>query len=158
MFVRDSKFASKTRKVGRALSFNKTPNKLKRAVSSMMSPFANHNGLTPSSQLANLQLAALPPIPVSERRVKLIRSWNCEILRTVFLFKTLQFEPSIWQKVIKKYSDQYCLWVGNVRFSNPLAHLLFNGWFINIWSSNFIEWIEHHNANINSKILILYLP
>ncbi|XP_065214555.1 protein ECT2 isoform X12 [Planococcus citri] len=60
------KFATKTRiKVGRALSFNKTPNKLKRAVSTMMSPFGNQNGLTPSTQLANLQLAALPNIPVS---------------------------------------------------------------------------------------------
>lgn len=60
-----SKFASKTRvKVGRALSFNKTPNKLKRAMSTMMSPFGSQTGLTPSSQLAGLQLAALPPIPV----------------------------------------------------------------------------------------------
>lgn len=59
-----NKFASKTRvKVGRALSFNKTPNKLKRAMSTMMSPFGSQNGLTPSSQLAGLQLVALPPIP-----------------------------------------------------------------------------------------------
>lgn len=32
----------------------------------MMSPFGNQNGLTPSTQLANLQLAALPNIPVSK--------------------------------------------------------------------------------------------
>ncbi|XP_065214544.1 protein ECT2 isoform X3 [Planococcus citri] len=63
-----NRFATKTRiKVGRALSFNKTPNKLKRAVSTMMSPFGNQNGLTPSTQLANLQLAALPNIPVTMR-------------------------------------------------------------------------------------------
>ncbi|XP_025421292.1 protein ECT2 isoform X2 [Sipha flava] len=60
------KFASRTRiKVGRALSFNKTPSKLKRAVSTMMSPVLSltHNGsgthaLTPSTQLANMHLAS----------------------------------------------------------------------------------------------------
>ncbi|EDW30464.1 GL17822 [Drosophila persimilis] len=45
--------------VGRAFSFNKTPNKLKRAVSTMMtSPFGSTNSLTPSSQLAQMRLAA----------------------------------------------------------------------------------------------------
>ncbi|KAL4107891.1 hypothetical protein QTP88_018165 [Uroleucon formosanum] len=61
------KFASRTRiKVGRALSFNKTPSKLKRAVSTMMSPVLSltNNGvlgthaLTPSTQLANMHLAS----------------------------------------------------------------------------------------------------
>ncbi|XP_026847327.1 protein ECT2 isoform X2 [Drosophila persimilis] len=54
------KLAAKTRlKVGRAFSFNKTPNKLKRAVSTMMtSPFGSTNSLTPSSQLAQMRLAA----------------------------------------------------------------------------------------------------
>ncbi|XP_060875011.1 protein ECT2-like isoform X2 [Metopolophium dirhodum] len=61
------KFASRTRiKVGRALSFNKTPSKLKRAVSTMMSPvlsLTNNGGLgthalTPSTQLANMHLAS----------------------------------------------------------------------------------------------------
>ncbi|XP_050428638.1 protein ECT2 isoform X2 [Adelges cooleyi] len=60
------KFASRTRmKVGRALSFNKTPSKLKRAVSTMMSPVLGltNNGpgthaLTPSTQLANMHLAS----------------------------------------------------------------------------------------------------
>ncbi|XKL61643.1 hypothetical protein PGB90_001476 [Kerria lacca] len=60
-----NKLAAKTRiKVGRALSFNKTPNKLKRAVSNMISPFASQSALIASSHLANLQLAALPAIPI----------------------------------------------------------------------------------------------
>ncbi|XP_018334943.1 protein ECT2, partial [Agrilus planipennis] len=54
------KFANRTRlKVGRAFSFNKTPSKLKRAVSSMMSPFGSSTNLiTPASQLANMRLAS----------------------------------------------------------------------------------------------------
>ncbi|XP_049822785.1 protein ECT2 isoform X2 [Aethina tumida] len=53
------KFATRTRlKVGRAFSFNKTPSKLKRAVSSMMSPFGSSTNLTPASQLAQMKLAS----------------------------------------------------------------------------------------------------
>uniref|UniRef100_A0AAG5D3X1 Protein ECT2 n=1 Tax=Anopheles atroparvus TaxID=41427 RepID=A0AAG5D3X1_ANOAO len=54
------KFASKTRiRVGRAFSFNKTPSKLKRAVSTMMtSQFGSTQSLTPSSQLAQMKLAS----------------------------------------------------------------------------------------------------
>ncbi|XP_046392946.1 protein ECT2 isoform X3 [Ischnura elegans] len=55
------KFASRTRmKVGRAFSFNKTPTKLKRAVSSMMSPFnsSTTNLQSPSSQLGQMRLAS----------------------------------------------------------------------------------------------------
>ena len=48
------------------MSFNKTPSKLKRAVSTMMSPFGNQGALLASTHLANLQLAALPAIPVSK--------------------------------------------------------------------------------------------
>ncbi|KAL5236435.1 hypothetical protein ACI65C_003845 [Semiaphis heraclei] len=68
------KFASRTRiKVGRALSFNKTPSKLKRAVSTMMSPvlsLTNNGGLgthalTPSTQLANMHLASCTNLNVS---------------------------------------------------------------------------------------------
>ncbi|XP_026323489.1 protein ECT2 isoform X6 [Hyposmocoma kahamanoa] len=54
-----SKFAARTRiKVGRALSFNKTPSKLKRAMSSMISPFGSQSNLTPASQLAQMRLAS----------------------------------------------------------------------------------------------------
>lgn len=54
-----SKFAARTRiKVGRALSFNKTPSKLKRAMSSMISPFGSQANLTPASQLAQMKLAS----------------------------------------------------------------------------------------------------
>ncbi|XP_028028434.1 protein ECT2 isoform X6 [Bombyx mandarina] len=54
-----SKFAARTRiKVGRALSFNKTPSKLKRAMSSMISPFGSTSNLTPASQLAQMRLAS----------------------------------------------------------------------------------------------------
>ncbi|XP_055608049.1 protein ECT2 isoform X2 [Uranotaenia lowii] len=54
------KFATRTRiKVGRAFSFNKTPSKLKRAVSTMMtSPFGSTQSLTPASQLAQMKLAS----------------------------------------------------------------------------------------------------
>ncbi|XP_054086250.1 protein ECT2 isoform X2 [Zeugodacus cucurbitae] len=54
------KLAARTRqKVGRAFSFNKTPSKLKRAVSTMMTPpFGSTNSLTPASQLAQMRLAS----------------------------------------------------------------------------------------------------
>ncbi|XP_033226947.1 protein ECT2 isoform X5 [Belonocnema kinseyi] len=54
------KFASSTKmKVGRAFSFNKTPSKLKRAMSTMMSPFGSTHSLTPTSQqLAQMRLAS----------------------------------------------------------------------------------------------------
>lgn len=60
------KFANKTRlKVERAFSFNKTPSKLKRAVSSMMSPFGSSTNLTPATQLAQMKLASCNNINVS---------------------------------------------------------------------------------------------
>ncbi|GBP31258.1 Protein ECT2 [Eumeta japonica] len=43
--------------VGRALSFNKTPSKLKRAMSSMISPFGSTTNL-PATQLAQMRLAS----------------------------------------------------------------------------------------------------
>lgn len=53
-------------KVGRAFSFNKTPSKLKRAMSTMMSPFGSTNSLTPASQqLAQMRLASCNNINVS---------------------------------------------------------------------------------------------
>ncbi|XP_037075712.1 protein ECT2-like isoform X2 [Pollicipes pollicipes] len=53
---RVSKFASKTsRKVGRAFSFKQTPNKLRRAVSTVISPF---QGGTPSGPMAELRMAS----------------------------------------------------------------------------------------------------
>lgn len=62
-----SKFATKTKlKVGRAFSFNKTPSKLKRAVSTMMSPLSNHHQLTPSTDSTNLQLVPFSMLPVSK--------------------------------------------------------------------------------------------
>lgn len=51
--------------VGRALSFNKTPSKLKRAMSSMISPFGSQSNLTPASQLAQMRLASCNNINVS---------------------------------------------------------------------------------------------
>ncbi|KDR18514.1 Protein ECT2 [Zootermopsis nevadensis] len=60
------KFASRTKmKVGRAFSFNKTPSKLKRAVSTMMSPFGSTTNLTPASQLAQMRLASCNNLNVS---------------------------------------------------------------------------------------------
>jgi hypothetical protein len=52
-------------KVGRAFSFNKTPSKLKRAVSTMMSPFGSTMNLTPASQLAQMRLASCNNLNVS---------------------------------------------------------------------------------------------
>uniref|UniRef100_A0A1B6CR30 DH domain-containing protein n=2 Tax=Clastoptera arizonana TaxID=38151 RepID=A0A1B6CR30_9HEMI len=53
------KMAARTRmKVGRAFSFNKTPNKLRRVVSTMMSPFGSTSSLTPATQLEQMRLAA----------------------------------------------------------------------------------------------------
>ncbi|KAK9879703.1 hypothetical protein WA026_006763 [Henosepilachna vigintioctopunctata] len=64
------KFASRTKmKVGRAFSFNKTPSKLKRAVSSMMSPFGSSTNLTPATQLAQMKLASYSNINVSMFRL-----------------------------------------------------------------------------------------
>ncbi|CAG9830214.1 unnamed protein product [Diabrotica balteata] len=57
-FSKAIKFATNRFKVGRAFSFNKTPSKLKRAVSSMMSPFGSSTNLTPASQLAQMKLAS----------------------------------------------------------------------------------------------------
>ncbi|KAK7866025.1 hypothetical protein R5R35_008539 [Gryllus longicercus] len=51
-------FKRTKQKVGRAFSFNKTPSKLKRAVSTMMSPFGSTSNLTPASQLAQMRLAS----------------------------------------------------------------------------------------------------
>ncbi|XP_063224169.1 protein ECT2 [Bacillus rossius redtenbacheri] len=53
------KFASRTRmKVGRAFSFNKTPGKMKRAVSTMVSPFGSTTNLTPPYHLSQMRLAS----------------------------------------------------------------------------------------------------
>ncbi|XP_058803287.1 protein ECT2 isoform X7 [Phymastichus coffea] len=53
-------FATRTKKnIQRTFSFNKTPSKLKRAVSTMMSPFGSTTSLTPAShQLAQMRLAS----------------------------------------------------------------------------------------------------
>jgi len=64
------RFASRTKmKVGRAFSFNKTPSKLKRAVSTMMSPFGSTTNLTPASQLAQMRLASCNNLNVSQALV-----------------------------------------------------------------------------------------
>ncbi|KAF0304718.1 Protein ECT2 [Amphibalanus amphitrite] len=53
---RVSKFATKTgRKVGRAFSFKQTPNKLRRAVSTVISPF---QGGTPSGPMSEMRMAS----------------------------------------------------------------------------------------------------
>lgn len=70
------KFANRTRlKVERAFSFNKTPSKLKRAVSSMMSPFGSSTNLTPSSQLAQMKLASYNNINVSTMSTETCYFW-----------------------------------------------------------------------------------
>ncbi|XP_050719779.1 protein ECT2-like isoform X6 [Eriocheir sinensis] len=62
------KFATRTgRKVSRAFSFNKSPSKLKRAVSTVMSPFgtlpqqSSMRGATSVNNLADLSLSGTPP-------------------------------------------------------------------------------------------------
>ncbi|XP_020288889.1 protein ECT2-like isoform X2 [Pseudomyrmex gracilis] len=53
-------FASRTRaRVGRAFSFNKTPSKLNRAMSTIMSPFGSTHGLAPTNpQIAQMRLGS----------------------------------------------------------------------------------------------------
>ncbi|XP_018398539.1 PREDICTED: protein ECT2 [Cyphomyrmex costatus] len=61
------KFASRTRaRVGRAFSFNKTPSKLNRAMSTIMSPFGVTQNLPPSNQqIAQMRLGSCNNISVS---------------------------------------------------------------------------------------------
>ncbi|XP_020288893.1 protein ECT2-like isoform X5 [Pseudomyrmex gracilis] len=61
------KFASRTRaRVGRAFSFNKTPSKLNRAMSTIMSPFGSTHGLAPTNpQIAQMRLGSCNNISVS---------------------------------------------------------------------------------------------
>ncbi|XP_070169789.1 protein ECT2 isoform X7 [Polyergus mexicanus] len=60
-------FASRTRaRVGRAFSFNKTPSKLNRAMSTIMSPFGSTQSLPPTNQqIAQMRLGSCNNISVS---------------------------------------------------------------------------------------------
>lgn len=61
-------FLSPHTQVGRVFSFNKTPSKLKRTVSTMMpSPFGSTQSLTPASQLAQMKLASCTNLNVMLR-------------------------------------------------------------------------------------------
>lgn len=62
-----SRFASRTRaRVGRAFSFNKTPSKLNRAMSTIMSPFGVTQTLPPTNQqIAQMRLGSCNNISVS---------------------------------------------------------------------------------------------
>lgn len=86
------KFATRTgRKVSRAFSFNKSPSKLKRAVSTVMSPFgtlpqqSSMRGATSVNNLADLSLSGTPPTggfahpmatPTSRRRTLKNAHWR----------------------------------------------------------------------------------
>lgn len=61
------RFASRTRaRVGRAFSFNKTPSKLNRAMSTIMSPFGTAHNLAPTNQqIAQMRLGSCNNISVS---------------------------------------------------------------------------------------------
>lgn len=61
------RFASRTRaRVGRAFSFNKTPSKLNRAMSTIMSPFGSTQSLPPTNQqIAQMRLGSCNNISVS---------------------------------------------------------------------------------------------
>merc|ERR1712217_430728 len=72
-----SSFHKTKQKVGRAFSFNKTPSKMKRAVSSMISPMASrtntelrearHNQNTPSESMRELRLESTRTTPLTSR-------------------------------------------------------------------------------------------
>ncbi|XP_037958486.1 protein ECT2 isoform X3 [Teleopsis dalmanni] len=92
------KLAARTRlKVGRAFSFNKTPSKLKRAVSTMMtSPFAGNNSLSsPASQMAQMRLASCNNIreAVDEESVSL-RSSSPSAQSEILLVPPLSVQPT----------------------------------------------------------------
>ncbi|XP_034482371.1 protein ECT2 isoform X2 [Drosophila innubila] len=91
------KLAAKTRlKVGRAFSFNKTPNKLKRAVSTMMtSPFGSTNSLTPASQLAQMRLASCTNInEVADEDCSSMRSSSPSTQSEMLVVPPLSVQPT----------------------------------------------------------------
>ncbi|KAH8379568.1 hypothetical protein KR009_005596, partial [Drosophila setifemur] len=97
------KLAAKTRlKVGRAFSFNKTPNKLKRAVSTMMtSPFGSTNSLTPASQLAQMRLASCTNInEVDDEDCASMRSSSPSTQSDMLVVPPLSVQPTRKNKAV----------------------------------------------------------
>ncbi|XP_030571503.1 protein ECT2 isoform X1 [Drosophila novamexicana] len=97
------KLAAKTRlKVGRAFSFNKTPNKLKRAVSTMMtSPFGSTNSLTPASQLAQMRLASCTNInEVADEDCASMRSSSPSTQSELLVVPPLSVQPTRKNKAV----------------------------------------------------------
>ncbi|XP_034107800.1 protein ECT2 isoform X4 [Drosophila nasuta] len=97
------KLAAKTRlKVGRAFSFNKTPNKLKRAVSTMMtSPFGSTNSLTPASQLAQMRLASCTNInEVADEDCSSMRSNSPSAQSEMLVVPPLSVQPTRKNKAV----------------------------------------------------------
>ncbi|KAH8365725.1 hypothetical protein KR093_003820, partial [Drosophila rubida] len=97
------KLAAKTRlKVGRAFSFNKTPNKLKRAVSTMMtSPFGSTNSLTPASQLAQMRLASCTNInEVADEDCSSMRSNSPSTQSEMLVVPPLSVQPTRKNKAV----------------------------------------------------------
>ncbi|EDV96869.1 GH16512 [Drosophila grimshawi] len=97
------KLAAKTRlKVGRAFSFNKTPNKLKRAVSTMMtSPFGSTNSLTPASQLAQMRLASCTNInEVADEECSSMRSSSPSSQSEMLVVPPLSVQPTRKNKAV----------------------------------------------------------
>ncbi|XP_036670679.3 uncharacterized protein pbl isoform X2 [Drosophila suzukii] len=97
------KLAAKTRlKVGRAFSFNKTPNKLKRAVSTMMtSPFGSTNSLTPASQLAQMRLASCTNInEVDDEDCASMRSSSPSTGSEILVVPPLSVQPTRKNKAV----------------------------------------------------------
>ncbi|XP_017843904.2 protein ECT2 isoform X2 [Drosophila busckii] len=97
------KLAAKTRlKVGRAFSFNKTPNKLKRAVSTMMtSPFGSTNSLTPASQLAQMRLASCTNInEVDDEDCSSMRSSSPSTQSEMLVVPPLSVQPTRKNKAV----------------------------------------------------------
>ncbi|KRG06101.1 protein ECT2 isoform X4 [Drosophila mojavensis] len=97
------KLAAKTRlKVGRAFSFNKTPNKLKRAVSTMMtSPFGSTNSLTPASQLAQMRLASCTNInEVADEDCASMRSNSPSTQSELLVVPPLSVQPTRKNKAV----------------------------------------------------------
>ncbi|XP_076033603.1 protein ECT2-like isoform X2 [Oratosquilla oratoria] len=105
------RFAAKTsRKVSRAFSFNKSPSKLKRAVSTVMSPFGtlsnpNMRGATSVNNLVDYTLGATPTSGNNHDHTISTPSSRRKPLRHLSINRTLPFPPRMHTKSVKEEEE-----------------------------------------------------
>ncbi|ETN66757.1 hypothetical protein AND_001451 [Anopheles darlingi] len=115
------KFASKTRiRVGRAFSFNKTPSKLKRAVSTMMtSPFGSTQSLTPASQMAQMKLASCTNLNEVGEETGESKDGSPSSSTNV-LVAPMSVQPTrVYHHIIKSAADTTVSWVAHMGKADP---------------------------------------